>query len=226
MSYIIDIILICVILLIVFISSKKGIVLTVADIASGVLAFVISKLISPEIAEVIYYNGIQNSVISFLTEKYTGVENGIANAVSNITSVFDFLPDGIEAFINSSGYIDSDSIASGIMSSITTVSQLESEIVAPVVISVINIICFAVISFVLLLVLRFVGRLIAKFITSIKIADKLDSLLGAVFGLVKGVIYVFVIAAIINIISFSSQTLASYATDSYICGFVADFIGL
>lgn len=226
MSYIIDIILICVILLIVFVSSKRGIVLTVADIASGVIAFVVSKLISPDIAELIYNNAVQKSVIDFLTEKYTGAENSIANAISNVTSVFDFLPAGIKSFINSSGYIDSESIATGIMSNITTVSELESEIVAPVVISVLNIICFAIISFILLIVLRIVGRLIAKLITSVKIADKLDSILGAVFGLAKGVIYVFVIAAIINIVSFSSETLASYAADSYICAFVADFIGL
>ena len=225
MNYVIDIILICIILLIVFISSKKGIVVTVADIASGILAFVAAKLIAPAAADWLYLNVAKQPVTDFLTEKYAGIENGISDALSNVTSIFDFLPDGIMSYINSAGYLDSDALASGIMSNITTVSQLESQLVAPIVTAILNILCFGVLSIVLLIVFRIVGRLVAKLITSAKIAEKLDSILGAVFGLVKGLIYVFIIAAVISVVSFSSETLAAYAADSYICSFVAGIIG-
>ena len=225
MNYVIDIILVCVILLIVLISSKKGIVVTLTDIASGILAFAVSKLISPTVADWLYLNVAKQPVTQFLTEKYAAAENGISDALSNVTSVFDFLPDGIMSFINSGGFLDSDALASGIMSNITTVSQLESEIVAPVVTPVLNILCFAVLSVVLLIAFRIAGRLIAKLIKAVKIAEKLDRTLGAVFGFVKGLIYVFIIAAAISVISFSSETLAAYAADSYICSFVAGIIG-
>ncbi len=225
MNYLIDIILVGVFLLIIFVSSKKGIVVTVADLVSGIIAFAAAKIIAPVAAEGIYSSLLKQSVIELLTEKYTGIESSISEALSNVTAVFDFLPEGILSFIDSAGYLDTDAMASGLMNSITTVSELEAQIVSPVVTGVLNLLCFAVFSIVLLIVLRIVGRFIAKLITSVKIADKLDGILGAVLGLVKGVIYVFVIAAVISVVSFSSETLAAYTADSYICSFVSGIIG-
>lgn len=225
MNYLIDIILIGIVLLIVFISSKKGIVVTLADIISGIAAFIAAKMLAPAAAEGIYNAAVKQIVVDFLTEKYAGIENGIADALSNVTAVFDFLPEGIMSYISSAGYLDSSAIASGIMNGITTVSQLETQLVAPIVTGILNILCFAILSIVLLIVLRIVGRLVAKLITAASFAEKLDKILGAAFGLVKGVLYAFIIAAVISVVSFSSETLAAYAADSYICSFVAEIIG-
>lgn len=225
MSYAIDIILICVFVLIVFLSSKKGIVLTIVDLLAGVAAFVGAKFIAPVAAQGLYDSVVKQIVIDFLTEKYNGIENTISDALSNVTSAFDFLPQGIMSYIESSGYLDSDALASGIMNEITTVAQLESQIVAPVVTAILNLLCFAVLSIVLLIVLKIAGRFISKIIKAVKIADKLDSILGAVFGLVKGALYVFIIAAVISVVSFASETLASHAANSYICSFVSGLIG-
>lgn len=225
MNYAIDIILVCVILLIVFLSSKKGFIVTVIDLAAGIVAFIGAKAISPAVAQLLYDAVAKNIVTEFLTQKYEGIENGISDALSNIVSAFDFLPEGVLSFVKSSGYTDTDALASDILSSITTVSQLESQIVAPVVTAIINIICFAVLSIVLLIGLKIAGRFVAKLIKSVKIAGKLDSALGGVFGLLKGGLYTFIIAAIINVVSFASETLATYAADSHICSFVASIIG-
>lgn len=226
MSHIIDIILVAVILLIVFVSSKKGLILTVFDLASGVVAFIAARFLAPTVASALYESAVKSIVVDFLTEKYTGIENTIAQSLSNITSVFDFLPDGVLTYAENAGLLDTASFSHSIMSSITTVEQLESSVVGPVVISLLNLVCFAVLSFVLLIVLRIAGRLISKLVSVTKIGDKLNSILGAVFGLLKGVVYVFIIAVIITVVACSSETVAAYAADSYICTFAKSLIGL
>lgn len=226
MAHIIDIILVALIVLIAFIGSKRGIILTVFDLLSGIASFLIAKLLSPFASEFVYDNFLKKTTLAFLTEKYNGVENSLAEAVGSITSVFDFLPEGIMAFVKSADMFDASSVSHNIMSSITTVEQLEEQIVAPVMMVVLNLICFAVISFVSVIILRIVGRFISGIVSKFKFTEKINSLLGGVFGIVKGVVYVFIIAVIISIVSFSSETVASYAGDSYICAFAAQLIGL
>lgn len=226
MAHVIDIILIALIVLIAFIGSRRGIILTVFDLLSGVASFVIAKLSAPYASSYIYDNVVREKVMAFLEEKYSGVETVMTETVESFVSVFDFLPDGILTYAEKSGLLDASSFSHDILSSITTVSELETDIVAPVVTAVINMLCFAVIAFVAVIVLRIIGKLLSGIVSKSKIGEKLDSGLGAAFGVLKGVIYVFIIAVIISIISFSSETVASYAADSYICGIAAQLIGI
>lgn len=226
MAHVIDIILIALIALIAFVGSRRGIILTVFDLLSGVASFVIAKLTAPYASAYIYENAAKEKVIAFLEEKYSGIETAMTQTVENFISVFDFLPEGILTYAEESGLLDASSFSHDIISSITTVSELETSIVAPVVTAVINMLCFAVIAFVSVIVLRIVGKLLSGLVSKSKIGEKLDTGLGAVFGVLKGVIYVFIIAVIISIISFSSETVASYAADSYICGIAAQLIGI
>ncbi|MBQ8210877.1 MAG: CvpA family protein [Clostridia bacterium] len=225
MNYIIDIILVAIVLLIVFVGAKKGFVVTVTDLVAGIVAVLAAKLASTGVADFIYTNILKEKVVEFLTAKYADVQSGLAGVLDNILSVFDFLPDGILAFVDSAGFLDSQTISAEIVSSITTVEQLESQIVSPVLLPVLGIICFAVLSVVFVFVFKIIGRLVAKLIKISKLAEKLDSLLGAVCGLVKGCLYALVVAAVICVVSFSNETLAAYAADSYICSFVASLVG-
>lgn len=226
MAHLLDIIFAAFVLVIVFVAAKRGIVLTVLDLAAGIISFLFAKLVAPRAAAAIYDNHIREAVLTFLGEKYAQTQNAIGDAASGILSVFDFLPKGVLEYANASGVFDSDSIASAVMGKITTVAELEAKIVAPAVTSLLNILCFAVIAVVLLVVLKIIARFLAKIITTAKIAKKLDASLGAVFGLVKGCIYVFIIAALVSVVACSSPSLASYAADSYICSAASTLIGL
>ena len=226
MSHVLDIILIAFVLLVVFVSSKRGIVITLFDIASAVIATLFARLMAPRAAVYLYDSFIKERVLAFLTEKYSGIGNQLAGVLGNITSVFDFLPKGMLEYANSSGFLDSQAMSESIMSSITTVEELETHIVSPVVHSLLNIICFSVLAFVLAALLRIAGRLLAKLVKKSEIAEKLDSALGAVFGLIKGLIYMVILSGIVCVISYSSETLAAYAADSYICSFVSSLIGI
>lgn len=117
-------------------------------------------------------------------------------------------------------------MSQNILSSITSVEQLEESIVGPVVLALLNLVCFAVLSFVLLIVLRIVGRLLSKLVSVTKLGKKLNQTLGGVAGLLKGVVYAFILAIILSVVSCASETVAAYAADSYICTFARTLIGI
>lgn len=226
MNYIIDIVLVAIIALIVFLSSKRGFIVTVFDLFSGIIAFIGARVLAPTVSVLLYDTFAKEAVLNFLTEKYVSAENSIADAVNNLSSVFDFLPDGVLAYVQEAGFLNGDAVSQSIMNSITTVEQLENGIVAPIVTAVIQLVAFAVLAVVLLIVLRIVARIISKIITISKIADKLNTLLGAAFGLLKGFVYVFIIAIVICVLSYASETIAAYAANSYICSFASTLIGI
>lgn len=226
MNHVIDIILVAVLLLSVFIASKRGIILTVLDLASGAVAVLGAKMFAPTVSVFLYNSFAKETVMTFLTEKYVSAGSAISGAVNNLTSVFDFLPDGVLAYVQSAGFLDGSLISQNVMNSVMTVEELEAGIVAPVVTAFLQLIAFAVLSFIFLIVLRVVSKFISKVITISKITDKLNSILGAVFGLFKGLIYIFIVAALISVISCSSETIAVYAADSYICSLASQLIGI
>lgn len=224
MEHILDIIFAAILVLVVLISAKRGIILTVFDLASGLIAFLSAKLLAPHAASYLYDGFVKERVLQFLTEKYDGIENTVADALSNLSSFFSFLPKGVLEYADSAGYFDSQAISSDLMSRVTTVGELEAEIVSPVIHSLLNIVCFAVIALVLLVLLHIAGRLLSRLVKSSKIASGLDSGLGALFGVLKAALYVFILASILSVISCSSETLAPYAANSYICSFVARLV--
>lgn len=226
MNHIIDIVLVAIIALMVFISSKRGFIVTVLELASGVLAFIGARMLAPSASVVLYNTFAKQAVTDFIAEKYAQAGNSIAAVVNNLTSLLDFLPEGVLAYVNASGISDGNAVSQTILGSITTVEQIESVVVAPVITAVLQLIAFAVLSVVLLVVLRIAARFISKVITISKIADKLNSILGAVFGLLKGCVYVFIIAVALSVISFASQSVAVYTADSFICSLASTLIGI
>ncbi len=226
MNHIIDIVLVAIIALMVFISSKRGFIVTVLELASGVLAFIGARMLAPSASVVLYNTFAKQPVTDFIAEKYAEAGNSIAAVVNNLTSSLDFLPEGVLAYVNASGISDGNAVSQTILGSITTVEQIESVVVAPVITAVLQLIAFAVLSVVLLVVLRIAARFISKVITISKIADKLNSILGAVFGLLKGCVYVFIIAVALSVISFASQSVAVYTADSFICSLASTLIGI
>ena len=223
MNHIIDIILVLIIALIAFISSKRGFILTVFDLFSGIASLVIARLTAPHAAVFVYDNFAKATVMAFLEEKYNDVGTAMTEAVS---TVFGFLPEGMYAFAEKSGLLDASAVSQDVLSKITTVAELEANIARPVVTAVINIVCFAAIAFVAVIVLKIVGRLLSGIISKIKIIGNLNSILGGVAGVLKGVVDVFIISVVLCIVSFSSATIATYTADSYICSLISQLIGI
>ncbi len=226
MNHIIDLILIAFILLIMFNSAKRGIVLTLFDIVAGIVSIMAGKLLSERAADYIYENFVRESVQEFLSEQLSEIEGNISDVISDAMSLFDFLPEGALTFLEDYSDFDSDTFSREVLSGTVSVAEIESEFASPIVLSLLQLITFAVIAALVLLVFKIFSRIVHKFISHSKIADGVDTVLGGVFGIAKGGIYACVLAAIINVISCTSSVLAEYTSGSYICAFVAEIIGV
>lgn len=221
----IDVALGAIMILIIVIGMKRGFIKTIFDLGAGLIAFLIAKLAAPGVASAVYSSFVKGSVIDILNKKYAETQEGFATAIDSFTGIFDFLPKGVVDMLSKNGAIDSNSISQSVLSNITTVEQLESEIVAPVIQVVLIIVCFAVIALVSTILLRIVGSLISKLIKKISLADKVNMALGGAVGVLKAALYTIVLASIINVVALTSESIASYAAQSQICLFVAMIIG-
>ena len=226
MNHIIDIILVAAIVIITLVASKRGFIRTVLDLVSGVAAFIGARLLAHPVAVFLYDNVAKVPVTNFLAAKYESAGNSLASVINNATSTLDFLPEGVLAYVEKTGIFNGEAISQEIMGSITTVEQLESVIAAPVVTAVLQLVSFGVLSVLLLIGLRIASVFISKVIKVSKLADKLNTILGAVFGLLEGCVYVFIIAVVISLLSFTSETIATYAAGSYICQLASTLIGI
>lgn len=226
MNFVIDIVLVALVALIAFISSKRGFIRTVLDLVSGIAAFIGARFLAPPVSVFLYDNVAKVPVTNFLAVKYANAGDSLAQVINNAAQTLDFLPEGVLAYIKEAGFLDGEVISSEILSSITTVEQIESVIVAPVVTAVLQIIAFAVLSIVLLIGLRIAAVFISKVIKISKLADKINTILGGVFGILKGLVYVFIISVVLCLLSFASEEIAAYAAGSYICQFTSTLIGI
>ncbi len=226
MNYIVDIVLVALVALIAFISSKRGFIRTVLDLVSGIAAFIGARFLAPPVSVFLYDNVAKVPVTNFLDAKYASAGDSLAQVINNAAQTLDFLPEGVLAYIKEAGFLDGEVISAEILGSITTVEQIESVIVAPVVTAILQIIAFAVLAVVLLIGLRIAAVFISKIIKISKIADKINTILGGVFGILKGLVYVFIIAVVLCLLSFTSEEIAVYTADSYICQLTSTLIGI
>ena len=223
---IIDILLVAIVGLIIFISAKRGFILTVFDLVSGVIACILARFVAPTVAQLVYDGAVKQIVIDFLTQEFADIESAVASVIADPSALFGFLPENVADFVFNSGLIDINSVSESIFSGITTVEQLEANIVGPVVLTIVNFICYGIISFIFLIALRIVGNLISKLVTVTKLGEKLNSILGAVFGTLKGVLYAFLLSIILVVVSLFSEAVAGYTSVSYICNFAGSLLGL
>ena len=226
MDYIIDIVLVVLIVLIALISAKRGFLRTVLDLVAAIAAFIGARFLAPPASVFLYDNVAKAPVMDFLTVQYKNAGDSIAQVINDAAQALEFLPAEVIAYIKEAGFLNGEVLSSEILGSITTVEQIESIIVAPVITALLQVVSFAVLTLVLLFCLRIVSFIVSKVIKFSNIADKINTTLGGVFGILKGVVYVFVIAVVISLLSFVSEDIAIYAANSYICQLASSLIGI
>ena len=172
MNYLIDIILLAIIALFTFIGYKKGLI----KVAFGLVSFFLSILIA-----VVLYKPVSNFIIN-----YTTIDDKIEQAIEERLVSSDTAKEETDNIIlnyySDVKYASSDMIAQ-------TISQ-----------SLINISCILIvfiISKIILLFFRFSGDLIAK----LPLIKQFNSAGGFIYGLLKGFVVVYIILAIIAILS-------------------------
>lgn len=172
MNFLIDFIVIGIIALFTFIGYKKGLIKVAFSLVSFILAIIIS---------IILYRPISNFIIT-----YTPIDDNIEIAISERLESPDTSDeesqDIVSNYYNNLKNSSTSVIASGMSKTIISISSM--------------IIVF-IISKVILFFFRFIGDLIAK----LPLIKQFNSAGGFLYGLLKGFIIVYVLLALIALIS-------------------------
>lgn len=172
MNYLIDLILIAIIALFTFIGYKKGLIKVAFSLVSFILAIVVS---------VILYKPVSNFIIN-----YTPIDDNIEATISERLES----PDTTD--------VETENIVSNYYNNIKNAST--SVIADGISKTIINIACMIivfVIAKIILLFFRFAGDLIAK----LPLIKQFNSAGGFIYGLLKGFIIIYLLLALIAIIS-------------------------
>ena len=172
MNYLIDLIIIAIIALFTFIGYKKGLI----KVAFGLVSFILAILIS-----VILYRPISNFIIN-----YTPLDDKIELAV--------------EERLNSSDTTNAEAnnIVSNYYNNIkNTTTTAVADGISKTIINVGCMIIVFIISNIVLLFFKFTGDLIAK----LPLIKQVNHVGGFVYGLLKGFIIIYLLLALIAIIS-------------------------
>lgn len=225
---IIDLVLLAFLVLTVFISRKKGFVLTLLDFAAFIVATIFAVELSAFAAPAVYSTFISPGVLSVLEAKLpeTAASGEIAAGVNSVLASFpEFVSEyalNIGIDINKiSGQIASAGVFEG-----TLVQTVEANIIAPIVTAVCKAVLFVVLFIVILIILKAVVRVINRFF-KLPVLKSLNGALGAVFGAVKGFAVIFVLASVFTVVA---DLLAPYVpvlsasvNDSAVIGFINSF---
>lgn len=172
MNYLIDLILIAIIALFTFIGYKKGLI----KVAFGLISFILAIVIS-----IVIYKPISNFII-------------------NYTPLDDYLQSTIEERLDSSDITaeETENIVSNYYNNIKSAStSVIADGISKTIINIACIIIIFIISKIILLFFRFAGDLIAK----IPLIKQFNSAGGFLYGLLKGFIIIYLLLALIAIIS-------------------------
>ena len=172
MNYLIDIILIAIIALITFIGYKRGLIKVAFKLISFLLAIVLA---------VVLYKPISNFII-------------------NSTPIDDNLKQAIEERLSSPDISDeeTDNIVAAYYDNVKNSSTAAAaKIISETIINVGCMIIVFVVSKLILLLFRFSGDLIAK----LPLIKQLNSVGGFVYGILEGFILVYILLALIAIMS-------------------------
>lgn len=225
---IVDLILFIVIALVAIASAKKGFLMTLFNIASYVIAGILSKIFSAPVAAYVYEGFLGEKVIGKLQELMpSGSVEGEITTV--ILKVIETLPSYIQSLINH--FVNpSDIVNAGAegLNTVYTVEMLEQSYLAPVIINVLGIVAMVLLFILLVFILRIVFSVINKGLTKKKhkFIRGTNTLLGAAFGAVKGTAIVALIAAVLNIGApvINNPDLTQFVNGSAICNMVAEIL--
>lgn len=172
MNYLLDLIIISVIALFTFIGYKKGLIKVAFGLVSFILAIAISiVLYKPVSTFIIDYTTIDDTIESTIVERLTA-SNITKEETNNIISNY------YNNFANNSTAVIADGISK----------------------TIINIGCMIIVfivSKIILLFFKFIGDLIAK----IPLIKQVNNIGGFLYGLLKGFIIIYILLAIITILS-------------------------
>ncbi len=193
MEYIVDIILAILLVICMIVGWKRGFVKSLMDLASNLIAFIVARIVSVQLAPTFYSQYFEQKAHDTLSRELASAGG---SAVSQVQSAFDSIPDSLNGFLGLIG-IDKQSMAVELSQKLEqggseAVDVLMTNIVSPVVTSALKLLIF-VVAFALAVLLLKIVTLILDKLTELPAVKQANEIFGLLFGAIKGVIVVAVL---------------------------------
>ena len=202
MSIICDLIVVGIVALFAFLSSKKGFVRTLVEVVGFVLAAILACSLSTPLS-----TGIcEKTILPVVKEAtYSALENATTGNISDISeSVWDELPDFVLTAAESSGITKqsvSEHLETSTADTIEGISNdLSNRIFLPIILRIVK----TVVTFLLFVVFLVVALLLARVINKLfsgMIFGRLNSILGGVLGAIKGLAIASIFCLVISLLA-------------------------
>ena len=210
MTYIVDIILVVIFVLIIIISAKKGFFRSFIDFAGSMIATFAARALSAEYAKTVFDSFVAPGAEKLLAQNLgeaatTDYSQQVENAVNS-------LPAGLDGILQIMG-IDSgtiiDKASEGVnLNGDNLVESLMNSIVTPVGTAVLQFVLFVVFAIALIFLVKIFARIFDKVFKKLPVIKGLNKSLGAVFGVLRGLIIVVIVSMLISIVvSFTNNTM-------------------
>ncbi len=199
MEYIIDIILAMLMAVCLIVGWKRGFVKSLMDLASNLIAFIVAKIVSVQLAPTVYSQYFEQKAHDTLTRELASAGD---SAAAQVQSAFDSIPESLSGFLGLIG-IDKQNMAQELSQKLgqgdsQAIDVLMTNIVSPVVTAVLKLVIF-VAAFALAVLLLKIVTLILDKLTELPAVKQANEIFGLLFGAVKGVIVIAVVCFILEL---------------------------
>lgn len=220
MEYIIDIILAALLAVCLIVGRKRGFVKSLMDLASNLIAFILARVVSVQLAPQIFAQYFEQRAYSSLNRELASAES---SASSQVQSALDSIPESLDGFLGMLG-VDKKSMASALSqkleeSGADIAEVLMNNIVSPVLTAIIKLLVFVAVFVLAVLILKIATLLLDK-LTELPAVKQANEIFGLLFGAVKGVIVIAVACFALELIAgvIGNDSLTSLVESSRIVG--------
>lgn len=201
-SIVLDIALIFLILLITFLSYRKGFAISALSLAAWMAAIIIASFLSKPIAEFAYdsFKGkLLGETVTQLSDKEIVIDDSLQE---RIELIYNSLPEFTSEAISYLG-IDPEKAADDIRQSFpirssVTIEDVLDMLIKPSIISLLEAISLIVLFIILLPLLKMLAKMISK-LFDIPVVSSFNRILGGVLGIVKSIIVIMILSVAIHI---------------------------
>lgn len=219
MSYVIDLLLVAVFILVAVLAAKRGFFSTLFDLGGYVVGLVSAKILSSSLAPRIYAQYLEE----YIRERLTAALGDAATVdySAKIEQAVNSIPEAISGVMELIG-VDREQLLAQIsqteLSGSNVIEGVMNNIALPIGTAVIRTVLFVALTIAFSFVLKIVIRLLDKVIKKLPALKQINSGLGFVLGAVKGIIVVIIAALLVGVVVglTGNEMLVKAANDSII----------
>lgn len=219
-----DLILIAFIIVVAFISAKRGLLLSLLRLAAVFIGGILAKILSGPCAQVIYALFFKSAVTDKLYEIMpSGSVSGEIN--SGIDGIMSNFPAFVSDIAEKYGFYPS--VSSGGLTALS-VENIETSYVTPVITGILSLVSFVLLVIILTLVLKRLAWAINRHVVKSDhaVINGTNKLLGGVLGAVRALIPACVICAILIFAApvLGNSSLTDLVDGSFACDLISNIL--